>query len=231
MLFTLRPSAIFKALFLSVISLTVLNLVGVISTSLGHGSLYGFVQLFDFNLERNVPTLYSSINLMLSAVLLSFIALKHRESMQAWSLWLGLSAIFFLLSLDEFFQFHEHLAQPVQQLLNISEAFYYVWALPYICFLGGLLLLYYKFLLRLPAKTRALFILAGLLFILGAVGVEFAGNIQAEMVQSKATLAHRLFVTCEEFLEMISIVLFIYTLFDYIVLKFGTFAVRVTAES
>lgn len=231
MLLKLCPRAIFKALFLSIVGLTILNLAGVISTSLGHGSVYGLVQLFDFNLEQNIPTLYSSINLMFSAMLLTFVSLKHKATGQPWGLWSCLSAIFVFLSLDEFFQFHEHLAEPVQNLLHISDAFYYVWSLPYILFLGTLLLLYYKFLMRLPKKTRTLFVLAGILFVIGAVGLEMIGNLQAEAVQSKATLAHRMIVTGEEFLEMLGIVTFIYALFDYIVVMFGPLIVRITNET
>ncbi len=228
---SIHPKAILKALFLFTLGLTLLNLIGVVAKSLGHGSLLGFVQMFDFNLERNVPTLYSSTNLMFSALLLMFVAAKHKAIKLPWVPWVGLSAVFCLLSIDEFFELHERTAAPVQQLLNISKDFYYVWSIPYLLFIGVLFLLYFKLLMRLPERTRFLFILAGILFISGAVGFEAIGNFQSEIVQSRETLAYRLFVTCEEFLEMLSIVIFIYSLFDYIVVKFGSIVVQVDSDT
>ena len=228
MTFDLSPRKIFKFILLSIVVLTIANLMGIIVRLFpGHGVFRDLIQLFDFNSERNIPTLYSSINLMFSAVLLVCIALKHKAMRSSWFPWMGLAAIFCLLSVDETAQLHERLAEPVQNLLNISGAFYYVWTLPYILFLGVLFLLYLRFLKQLPKRTRTLFLLSGALFIFGAIGFEIIGNFQTQADLSQNTLQYRLLYTCEEFLEMSSVALFIYALFDYIIAKFGSFSLHI----
>ena len=220
--FRISPSAVLKGLSLVAIALTVANLVGVLAQQIpGHGTFGGLLNLFDFNSEQNIPTFYSSINLMLSALLLSFIALQRKSSGVTWLPWAGLSVILGFLSIDETASLHEQLAAPMQQMLNISGAFYYVWVIPYVALAGILFLLYFKFLMKLPARTRTLFILAGITFITGAVGFEVLGNLLVKATGSDKTLAYRLLFTCEELLEMLSVIAFIYTLLDYMVMQLG----------
>ena len=225
--FNLSPKIIFKALSLFTLFLLLINLIGVVAQSLpGHGAFYGLIRVFDFNTESNLPTLYSSINLMLSALLLLCIAIKHRDARSPWIPWVGLAAIFSFLSVDETASFHEQLAQPVQDFFNISGVLYYVWVIPYLVFLGLFTLLYARFFLRLPKKTLGLFIVSGVVFLAGAVGFEFIGNTVVQVV-SDTSLLYRLFYSGEEFLEMFGVVVFIYALFDYMVRQFGAFGIAV----
>ena len=103
--------------------------------------------------------------------------------------------------------------------------------IPYLLILGILFLLYFKFLMRLPARTRYLFIASGVLFILGAVGFEIIGNWLTQFAFTKNTLQYRLLYSGEEFLEIMSIIVFIYALFDYAVARFGSFSVCISRAS
>ncbi len=231
MTFRLDPKSIFKALSLFVLFLTGLNLVGIVSTALGHGELMGFIPLFDFDHEKNVPTLYSSAALMLSALLLLLIAVQHKAADNSWTPWLGLSAILGFLAVDELAQIHEKLTVPVQSLLNTSGIFYYAWTIPYLLLIGILFLFYFRFLMRLPRRTKYLFITAGTIFITGAVGFEMIGSVLIQSGLGRNTLQTRLIYTCEEVLEMFGVVVFIYALFDYVLLKFKSFSIQVNRHN
>lgn len=228
MIFRLCPKAVFKFLLLSTVVLAIANLAGIVIRLFpGHSVFNDLIQLFDFNSERNIPTLYSSINLLFGALLLTCIAIKSKTMGSSWLPWLGLASVLGFLSIDETASFHEQLAEPVQQLLNVSGLFYYVWVIPYLLAVGILFLLYFRFLMQLPQKTRSLFIFSGVVFVLGAVGFEAVGNLLVQVYGSDSTLYYRLAYTCEEFSEMLSVIVFIYALFDYMVSRFGVFEVAV----
>ena len=77
-------------------------------------------------------------------------------------------------------------------------------------------LVYLRFLLHLPAGTRNLFILAGGLYVGGALIVDAVGA--NEWFQDKGiTLAYLATGTLEELLEMQGVVVFIFALLRYLV--------------
>ncbi|NES87160.1 MAG: hypothetical protein F6K10_40850 [Moorea sp. SIO2B7] len=217
----LTPKTIFKKLSLFVVFMTLANLIGItIQLFPGHGRFYYLISLFDFNGEYNIPALYSSLTLIFSALLLAIIAMKHKKIGSSYIPWLGLAIIFVFLSVDEMTSLHEQLTGPVQQSLNTSGLFYYAWVIPYTVALGIFVTLYFRFLMRLPKRTRSLFIVSGVIFIFGAIGFELLGGLQ-DSLHGSTNLLYRLLFTCEEFLEMFGIVVFIYALFDYMITEFG----------
>ena len=70
------------------------------------------------------------------------------------------------------------------------------------------------FLLPLPRPTARRFLLAGAIYVTGAVGLEILGN---DMVRERLrhTLQYCLSTTVEEGMEMIGVILFIHTLLHY----------------
>ena len=87
---------------------------------------------------------------------------------------LGWSA--FYASLDEALSFHEGLSIPVRDALDVSGVLYFAWVIPYgiaVLILGAACL---RFVLRLDRATRNLFIVAGALYVGGAVGFELIGG-------------------------------------------------------
>lgn len=228
--FNLSPKAVLKFLLFSVAILFVMQIVVLIAPMVpGHGRFMGIVREFDFNHESNIPTLYSSINLMLSALLLFCIAMKHKSAGKPWISWMGLACVMGFLSIDETASIHEKLIDPTQSVLGVSDATYYVWIFPYILAVAVLGLLYFKFFMRLPARTRALFILSGVIFISGAAGLEIHGNI--EQARQANTFAYSLSSTFEELLEMLGVICFIYALMDYAVSQFQFFTVTLAPQT
>jgi hypothetical protein len=93
------------------------------------------------------------------------------------------------------------------------------WAIPALAGLVAVGLYYLPFLWRLPGRTRILFVLAGVIFIGGAIGVEMlSGNFYETHGD---TLGYSLVVTLEESLEMAGVIVFVYAILDYVARKYG----------
>jgi hypothetical protein len=174
---------------------------------------------FNFNNESNFPSFISAVNLLIAAGLLFFIASfsvteKLKKNKNFWRL---LGCIFLFLCFDEATQIHEELVLTVRNRMpNLSGIFYYAWVIPYSVLFLGVVVYFMRFVLALPAKTRNLFFISGFLFVFGAIGCELVeGYIEKFYGRN---LIYNLFTTVEEFLEMVSIVIFIYALLDYITL-------------
>jgi len=162
-------------------------------------------QIFDVDEEDTIPTWYSANALLLTSGLLYLISQRKKTDQDPWfRYWYGLTIGFVFLSLDEIAGFHE----TVNGLVEFS------WTIP-----GGILaaiigLLYLRFLWHLPAQTRLLFVIAGAIFVGGAVGVEnYTDWYEDEDLLN--TLAYNLWTAVEEGMEMGSIVLFIHALLKY----------------
>lgn len=79
---------------------------------------------------------------------------------------------------------------------------------------GAVAVFFIPFLLHLPRRCRVLFVLAASLYLGGALGVERWTDRFAEQ-DLLDTLEYNLWTTVEESLEMLGVVLFIYTLLAY----------------
>src|SRR5690606_5665696 len=121
------------------------------------------------NAEQTFPTWYSSFLLLGAALLLLIISLfkAHTHASDRW-LWLGLALIFLYLSLDEIVSIHEIAAEWLQTDFTFTGFFAFGWQLAALPFLLLFALLYFRFWLRLPARTRLLFMIAGLVYVGGA---------------------------------------------------------------
>jgi len=74
---------------------------------------------------------------------------------------------------------------------------------------------FFKFLPQLPKKFARLFVIAGAIYVIGAIGVEMVG---AENYSSSnfSEIRYAIYYSIEEFLEMLGIAIFIYSLLLYI---------------
>lgn len=213
--------------FLSIITfLLIANLIGVISKN--HFNYDYFLNpLFDFDTERNIPTLYSSVAIIICSILLSIIAIIHKRQNKSFIPWVGLSLIFLFLAIDETAQIHEKLSDPTRASLDTPEEglLRFAWIIPYGIASLIFLITYLRFLIRLPKKTMKLFILSGGIFVLGAIGFEALGGLP--ILWSNRTI-YGLVLTCEELLEMVGIAFFIYTLISYITNQFGKIKISIS---
>ena len=184
------------------------------------GFTFHTMQIFHFNVEGNIPSIYSATAIFFSAFLLWSIGkLEKEKTAKRTFYWKLLTFIFIFLAIDELISIHESFSDDSKDLLGDATAggfLHFAWIVPYAIIFGFLALFIIKFLFQLPPATRNLFITAGIVFVAGAVGMEMIGG-RYVFYNGKEELAYALMVTLEEFLEMIGIVIFIYALGSYLV--------------
>ncbi len=163
-------------------------------------------RVFDLNAERNIPTLFSSVTLLVSSMLLGFIAYLTRSTDGRYSLfWAVLSLGFLFLSIDETAYIHENLSEDIAGWIFVVAPFVILFLLGYI-----------RFFLHLPRSTKLYFLFAGLLYIGGAFILEFIGSWRISIADENIITTTIVFTTVEEALEMFGINVFIYSLLLYL---------------
>ena len=169
---------------------------------------------FFVNDENNIPTWYSSSTLLLASILLGIIGFAKKTAGDQYALhWKALAIIFLFLSVDEAASLHEALGDALHQIFPTTGYFYYIWVIPGMIFVLVFVLANLRFLAHLPAKTRYQFLIAGTIFICGAIGLEMPEGLYEENYDDMGLV---FLITLEEFLEMTGIVVFIYALCSYI---------------
>ena len=230
MTLTLKPKKIALWLGTIITCLVLANIAGLFSKYyLGHDTVFGLVRLFNLDVESNVPTLFSTLQLLLAAGLLSIIAVaRKKKGEHDYLYWLGLATIFFFLSADEAMQIHEQLIEPVRTALNASGLFYFAWVVPYGVLVAVVGLIYIRFILNLPPSIKHLTVTGGALYIGGAIGFEMVGGFYVELHGEDVFYA--LITMCEESMEMIGILIFVYALASYIDLELKNLSLRIGAS-
>lgn len=191
------------------------NILAIIFRYLPDTFLTSILQLFDFNSENSFPTLYSFLILLLSAILLYLVGMLTKRQGGRGRAWFILSLVFLFLAIDESLMIHEALMIPVRESFNATGFLYYAWIIPYSILLVLLGLSLIPFILKLPSDTRRNFILAGLIFVAGALGVEALAGWHVTSFGDN-NLTYEVLYTVEELLEMLGIVLFIHALLKHI---------------
>jgi hypothetical protein len=214
---TLQPKQVARSLLAVVMALTAIHsIVLFFYFYIPDEEVYGLVDLFDFDIEGNIPTLYSACAMLFSASLLWFIArLPQRDRDGSRGYWLGMSFVMAFLAIDEGTMIHEGLSSFLEDYMVAEGFFYFLWVVPYGLATIVLAAVYLRFLGSLPARTRKLFILAGSLFLGGAIGIEMFGARAADLYGT-ASISYCVLYTFEEFFEMAGIVLFIYGLLTHV---------------
>ncbi|MBL4898786.1 MAG: hypothetical protein COA42_22090 [Alteromonadaceae bacterium] len=222
------PKAFFKINLYLIGLLLCANILGIVSKYyFDHDHVYGLVGMFNFDTEKNIPTLYSSIALLFSSMLLSIIAFQSKKLDLSYIPWFGLSFIFMFLSVDEISSIHERFTGPVKETLGVSGFLYYAWVIPYGLALVVFIMAYSKFLFKLPRRTMIMFLISGATFVSGAVGLELLGGRQTDLYGME-NITYATITTCEELLEMLGIAIFIYTLLTYMDNQFEGVVITIT---
>jgi hypothetical protein len=167
---------------------------------------------FDVATEQTVGAWLSSMLLASCAlVLLCIGTLRHRRRQSyAWH-WLGLTVIFAGLSLDEAVGLHEMTIKPLREMFGASGIFLYAWVIPAMVFVALVGLAYLGFLRHLEPTFRIRFLLAGALFVGGALGFEM---IEGELVDfyARHLLIYEAAIHLEDALESAGELLFLHSL-------------------
>lgn len=175
--------------------------------------LFRFVELFNLNLEANVPAWYSAFLMIVISGLSLFISKVNTLPEKKY--FLGMSVLFLMMSVDEISSIHEIMNNPVRNALSLSGAFYWAWIVPGLIFLFMMIFVFRQFFMMINRRFRRLFILSGFIYIMGAVGFEMLGGwLYSNKLGDSYFYIFE--VVVEESLEMFGLLLFIYALIEYI---------------
>jgi len=159
------------------------------------------LQMFDVNEEHNLPTWFSGFNLMISTTLVWIISRSKKASNDSMAgRWTVLLVVFSFLSIDEIAGIHE----------SINSVIEPTWAYGGAVIALVLALYFIPFLKSLPRKSLILFVIAGAIFVGGAVGMEIIG----EPMESDS-LIYNMTTLVEEGMEIFGIIIFSKALIQY----------------
>jgi len=179
-------------------------------------TMMGFRMKVDINREANLPTFFSTFILLLATLLLWIIGAQERNNKQPFGVyWTVLAVIFLVLALDEAAGLHERVEDLVKRLYAFSGLFHYAWVVPAILFVIILGIIYLRFFLALPRKIRGMVLVAGITFLMGALGAEMVNGWYQDTIGMTRAI-DTLLTTTEESLEMLGVILFIRTLMIYL---------------
>lgn len=176
-------------------------------------SVFGLVQLFNVDMERNIPTFFTVMIALGNALLLLVVGLNSRSTAphETWY-WYVLAAGFVFIGYDEGFQVHEKLIAPMRSIMG-SEGpgiFHFGWVVPAIALVCVLGLIFLKFLLKLAALMQRRLLTAAVLYLGGCLGMEMLDGAYAAAFGMNYT--YSLLVTIEEGLEMAGMIMLTHTL-------------------
>lgn len=158
------------------------------------------VALWSLSYEGNMPSWYASKLPFVCAALLAWIAAGEARDRFHWHL---LAFGFLAISIDEAVGFHETLSG----LFDTTGVLYFGWVIPAGALVAVLGLAFVGFLRRLSPETARRFILAGALYVGGAVVCELPLGWWTEQYGDDS-FGYALIDWCEEALEFAGLTLF-----------------------
>lgn len=193
------------------------------------------------DLEQSIPSLYSFLLLLLCGAVLVVIGSLPAAGPggDRWH-WRALGGLVALAAVDEALSLHEQLIEPTSGLLGdrANGFLYFSWVLPAAAAMCVLLLAFARFLARLPGRTRNHVVLAGVLYLGGALGAEsLSGKVAHDRGFDDLTDVERTAFedytyvavnAAEEGLELLGASVLLYALVDHITVQLGGLRLRVT---
>ena len=201
---TITPKAILSANSIIILLLVIAHLLFG-SGTYGTGNTAEWARFFSLDWEENLPTLFSTLSLLIASLLSIAIALISELKRQSRWIWFSIGLIFLGLCIDEWEMIHEGL-----EFSGTGS-----WAYLYLIGVAAFILLYSSFVLGLPKRIRDLMIVSFSLFILGSVGMELIALQVLQLEPDPKIPMYFFFSTLEETLEMSGIAIFNYTLLKY----------------
>jgi hypothetical protein len=157
--------------------------------------------------EGNVPT-WLSASLLLGCAIAAGVIARTATSWRRH--WWGMTIAFGWVSLDEAAEIHEHLGG----LFGTHGVLYFDWVIPAIAVVGVLAAVYLPFIRALPAATRTWLLLAAVIYVGGAVGMELPLGWWTEH-HGNTGLGYALIDWVEETMEMIGAAIALVALVRY----------------
>jgi spermidine synthase len=204
------------ALCLALVSIGATYIEELVGAENADPALLNLLWTFGVDQEESIPTWFSASILLGCAGLLSVIAMAKRADQDRYARhWMGLAIIFLYLSMDEGAALHELTTGPLRDLFGATGVIFFAWVIVGVPLALIFVLVYLRFLFHLPTNIRNLFVLAGMMYVGGAVVIEGI-NSNLWYLNNGSTLFYSAITSVEEFFEMTGVIVFIYTLLSYI---------------
>lgn len=163
------------------------------------------ISFFDLDEEESFGTWFSAINLFIAGCSTLLFVRLTSGPLPHLIQWYCLAFGLIFMSIDEVAAMHEYLNS------SMVDGHWTEIGAIFVAILG---ILYIPFLRSLPTRTRNLCLLAGIVFLGGAIGVEW-GTIYHEDQGLLDTLGYNLWNAVEEGFEMIGVIIYQYALLDF----------------
>ena len=185
----------------------------------------GWTRFFNLDREYNLPSLFSALLLLGNGILLR--SRGERAKVQGEGLagsWRLLGTVFMVLAADEFLGLHEILIIPdLAKWLGLPGFLRPLWGIPgAIAVLWGIWK-FGPFWQQLPTKLKRRSLVAGIIYITGALGMEMVGGAYADL-EGQQNLVYALLTVVEEVLEMGGMILLLRALLLDLKSWSGTFS-------
>ncbi|QIN77680.1 hypothetical protein GBA65_03200 [Rubrobacter marinus] len=196
----------------------------------------GSLNLFDLKKEQSFGTWYTAFLLLSCSALAAVVSsLKRRAGEPYVNHWRILSLVFLYLSIDEGVTIHEKLGPITRPFLRsfgiqLGGLLNNAWVIPAAVLLLVFVVAFLGFFFRLPRKQQVLFLVAGLLYVGGAMGLEMVNALVASIFGEQKGMVRIMIPVAEESLEMLGIVVFAYALLSYMGSRHREVRFRVEGE-
>lgn len=167
------------------------------------------IWLLDVDSEESLYTWLSIVLLCFAALLAIVLSLHDLDSLH----WRAIGILFLCMSVDEMVSLHERLSDVLGALLATSGPFLFAWVIPagiFVLLVAGVFL---PFVLRQPAVISRRILIAGFLFVSGAIGFEMAAGAflsgEESLEAGLEAARYRVMTNVEEGLEGLGVVVFI----------------------
>ncbi|RYE10863.1 MAG: hypothetical protein EOP22_02995 [Hyphomicrobiales bacterium] len=158
------------------------------------------------NSEVSLPTWWSSLLLATAGILMIICSYAERAGAhRTWLGWRVLGIGFLYASLDEAAALHEWFGEGFKWLPDSTGALNFRWVVVGIPIVIAVGLLFLPFLFRLPRRTAMRLVVAGAVFVGGALGVEMI-SAMVDFAEGRS-FTYQLLMACEEAMEMIGVIL------------------------
>lgn len=174
--------------------------------------LRGLSDFFFLDREMNAPTFFCAGLFVINSVLFFEIWKRRHVRLRSTTVWLILSLLFFFLAIDELLALHEELVVPVRSMFGLSGVFYFAWIVPYGIAVAMLSLFVIPTIWRIDRKVRFWLILSAVTFFTGTIVFEMLEGWYIELTDNLRDRLYFLFMTLEESLEMLGLVMLTYAL-------------------
>ena len=204
-----------RVLFRLLVSVALLTAAGTAVQVAKYGFDYreDWLRMFNLDREYNLPSLFSTLLLAGCAVLLRAIGQRATAAADPWDRsWRLLSTIFAVLAADEWFSVHELLIIPdLAEWANLPGFLKQIWVIPAAILVSVGAWKFWPFWLNLPTKLRWRSLVAGVVYLSGALLMEMIGGEYADL-DGQQNLGYALLTVVEELAEMLGTTLFLWAL-------------------